>query len=129
MAINILVVDDNQDNRELLVAICQRMKLGDIHVIEAANGVQALELAFRHTPALILLDLMMPGLSGCELCSIIKNNPQLQGAHIIMLTAADSTDHRVRAQNAGADRFMPKPFDIILLTDSIRQALEPLISA
>jgi CheY-like chemotaxis protein len=130
MCIKLLIVDDNADNRSLIVSVFRRLKLeGNVEVLEAANGDDALDVAIREKPALILLDVMMPGLSGYEVCRTVKSKADLAGTHIIMLTAADSPEDRKLAEAAGADGFILKPYDITVLRERIRKQLEPQLTA
>jgi CheY-like chemotaxis protein len=130
MCIKLLIVDDNADNRSLIVSVFRRLRLdGNIEILEAANGDDALATVVREKPALILLDVMMPGLSGYDVCRLVKSKSDLAGTHIIMVTAADTPDDRKQAEAAGADGFILKPYDITSLRDRIRKHLEPQLRA
>ena len=105
-ASTVLVVDDNTQNLELLVAY-----LEDLHcqTIAAATGAQALELAREKLPDLILLDVMMPKMSGFEVCRRLKSDPQTSSIPIIMVTALSEFADIERAIDSGTDDFLSKP--------------------
>jgi CheY-like chemotaxis protein len=121
MCAKLLIVDDNADNRELLVMVFQRLKLEGVEVVQATNGTEALQMVLNEKPAMILLDMMMPGLNGYDVCRLLKGNPTFADTHIIMLTAADADVNRKKAEEAGANGFMMKPFDIQALREQIRK--------
>jgi len=104
----ILVVDDETANREFLEAALHE---AGYEVVLARGGEEGLELAHDKRPDLILLDLMMPGLSGFEVCARVKTDPQTGGIPILFVTALDETGHKERALAAGGDDFLTKPFE------------------
>jgi len=103
----ILVVDDEQDMVELL-----RFNLvtRGYQVIPANNGLDALHLARRHLPDLIMLDLMMEGIDGYTVCEILREQPSTKHIPIIVLTAAIGQITRCNCLAAGADDYLTKPF-------------------
>lgn len=103
---NVLVVDDSKTNRYLLAA--QLRPLG-YHVIMAASGEEALSIIRKTKVNLILLDVMMPVMDGYEVCRRIKKNSSTRLIPIIMITALEDTDSKVRGIEAGADDFITKP--------------------
>ncbi len=103
----ILVVDDHAENRELLQASLEHAAYA---VFTAANGHEALEAVTRHRPDLILLDVMMPGLDGYEVCRRLKADPETAFVPVIVVTALQDFAHRLRGIEAGADEFLTKPF-------------------
>ena len=103
----ILVVDDRAENRELLQASLER---AEYTVLTAASGHEALEAVVRHRPDLILLDVMMPGLDGYEVCRRLKADPATAFLPVIVVTALHDFAHRLRGIEAGADEFLTKPF-------------------
>lgn len=105
--INVLVVDDESAIREMI-----RFALGksDMTVRCAANGKEALEKITDRSPDIILLDWMMPNMSGPELTRRLRKNPLTKEIPIIMLTAKVSEDDKVTGLNAGADDYIIKPF-------------------
>ncbi|TCP52182.1 winged helix family two component transcriptional regulator [Tumebacillus sp. BK434] len=103
-AIKILIVDDEPN-------ILQFLELGlqneGYHVLTAPDGMTAVNAAKEHHPHLVILDVMMPGMDGFEVCKLLKKVSQ---AAIIMLTAKDEVDDRVKGLQLGADDYMIKPF-------------------
>ena len=102
----ILVVDDNEQNLELLQAY-----LEDVHcrTIPARDGITALEIIKKSLPDLILLDVMMPKMSGFEVCRRIKSNPATKALPVIMVTALNELGDIERAIESGTDDFLSKP--------------------
>mgnify|MGYP002640188435 CR=1 FL=1 len=119
-AARILVVDDNPSN---IKALRQRLELEGYEVLEAADGMAALACAASDRPDLVLLDIMMPGMDGFEVCRRIK---ELDGAGfvpVIMVTALDTRQALVRALDEGADEFVRKPFEPVELMARVRSML------
>lgn len=104
----ILIVDDEFAGRQTLESVLDGEGY-ELHMAE--NGMQALEQARQYLPDVILLDLMMPGMTGFEVCERIRNDPQLAEIPIIVLTALDDRQSMLDALKAGADDFITKPFD------------------
>lgn len=102
----ILVVDDNEQNLELIVAYLEDV---ECQTISASNGMDALDIIQRKTPDLVLLDVMMPKISGFEVCRRIKNNPQTADVPVIMVTALNELADIEKAINSGTDDFLSKP--------------------
>lgn len=117
----VLVVDDEQPIVDLV-----RFTLEDdqVQVVEARDGVQAIELARTHRPDLIFLDVHMPRLDGFEVCRRLRREPGLENARIVMLTAASQETDRAQGLAAGADEYLTKPFSPLKLL-SLVQALLP----
>lgn len=104
----ILIADDEYAGRETLQSVLE----GEGYQLEMAeNGMQAIEKAKSLLPDVILLDIMMPGMTGFEVCERIRNDPQIAEIPIIVLTALDDRESLLRALKAGADDFVSKPFD------------------
>ena len=104
----VLIVDDEYIGRETLQSVLE----GEGYELEMAeNGLQAIEKAKKLLPDVILLDVMMPGMTGFEVCQRIRNDPQIAEIPIIILTALDDRDSLLNALKAGADDFISKPFD------------------
>jgi two-component system alkaline phosphatase synthesis response regulator PhoP len=113
----VLIVDDEPDLRDLLVYNLQRE---GYDVIEAADGVEALERAEAEQPDAIVLDVMMPGLSGLDVCRRLRESATLRKTPILMLTALDATEDYVRGLDVGADAYLSKDVDMPVLISQIR---------
>lgn len=104
----ILVADDDQIARELLAA---HLSVMGFALVFAEDGQAALETAREVVPDIILLDVMMPKMTGFEVCAAIRQDPQLKQIPILMITTLDDRDSRLAGLEAGADEFITKPFD------------------
>jgi signal transduction histidine kinase len=104
----VLIVDDNVTARETLTAILEGEGY-DLH--QAKDGIQALAMLEQLQPDLILMDVMMPAMDGFEVCRRIRTTPQLAEVPIILLTALDDRDSRLKGIESGADDFLTKPPD------------------
>ncbi|NNG02502.1 MAG: PleD family two-component system response regulator [Inquilinus sp.] len=117
MSARVLVVDDVLPNVKLLEAkLCHEY----FDVLTASNGFQALERAEQEAPDLILLDVMMPGMDGFEVCKRLKASETTRHIPVVMVTALSDTADRVRGLEAGADDFLTKPVDDIALFARVR---------
>jgi signal transduction histidine kinase len=103
----ILIVDDYPVN----VALLEDILGDDYHLATAACGEEALAVATVFRPALILLDIMMPGMDGYETCRLMRENPALHHSKIIIVSAKAMVEERLRGYEAGADDYITKPFD------------------
>jgi two-component system, cell cycle response regulator len=112
MTARVLVVDDILANVRLLEA---KLAAEYFDVVTAMNGVDALESVQRTKPDIVLLDVMMPGIDGIEVCKRIKGNPATQHIPVVMVTALDQPEDRVRGLEAGADDFLTKPVNDVSL--------------
>ncbi|MEG1345769.1 MAG: response regulator transcription factor [Acidaminococcaceae bacterium] len=107
MQAKVLLVDD-EENIRMLVRF--NLEKAGYAVVEAADGVTALDAVRTEAPNLVLLDLMLPGLDGLEVCRLLKSKPQTAGLPIIMLTAKSEEIDRVLGLELGADDYLTKPF-------------------
>jgi DNA-binding response OmpR family regulator len=103
----IIIIEDEPD---ILEVLSYNLKREGFEVFSATNGTLGLSLAEKELPDLILLDLMLPGMDGIEICSSIKNNPVTQNALIIMVTAKGEESDIVLGLGVGADDYITKPF-------------------
>jgi PAS domain S-box-containing protein len=119
----ILAIDDNKDNLIVLKALIKE-SFPDAVYLSAESGIKGYELCQIENPDVILLDIVMPGMDGYEVCSKIKNNIKTKHIPVVMVTA-NRTDResRLKALEAGADAFLPKPIDESELTAQIRAML------
>ncbi len=117
----VLVVDDNQQNLELLQAYLEDM---DCQTVPARDGLEALEIIAKDPPDLILLDVMMPKMSGFEVCKRIKNDPKTSDIPVIMVTALNEFGDIERAIDSGTDDFLSKPVNKLELLTRIKTMLK-----
>jgi two-component system alkaline phosphatase synthesis response regulator PhoP len=117
----VLVVDDNQENLELIQAYLEDIVCT---TVPAYDGPEALEIIGRNKPDLILLDVMMPKMSGFEVCRRLKNNPKTSDIPIIMVTALNEFGDMERGINSGTDDFVSKPVNKIELLTRVRTMLK-----
>ncbi len=117
----VLVVDDNQQNLELLQAYLEDV---DCQAIPARDGLEALEIIAKDPPDLILLDVMMPKMSGFEVCKRIKNDPKTTDIPVIMVTALNEFGDIERAIDSGTDDFLSKPVNKLELLTRIKTMLK-----
>jgi two-component system phosphate regulon response regulator PhoB len=103
----ILVVEDETDLRELVV---HHLEAAGMTPLSCGTGGEALVLAGKHKPDLLLLDLMLPDLSGVEVCRRLRADPKTAAIPVIMLTARQAESDRVQGFEAGADDYVAKPF-------------------
>ena len=102
----VLVVDDNPQNLELILAYLEDV---DCRTLSAEGGQEALDIIQKTPPDLVLLDVMMPKMSGFEVCRRIKNNPETTDIPVIMVTALSEIGDIERAIDSGTDDFLSKP--------------------
>ena len=112
MTARVLIVDDVPANLKLLDAKLTAEYFG---VLKAASGPEAIEIATRELPDIILLDVMMPGMDGFEVCRLLKAAPATEHIPVVMVTALDQSKDRVQGLEAGADDFLTKPVNDLAL--------------
>jgi two-component system cell cycle response regulator len=117
MTARVLVVDDVLANVKLLDA---RLSAEYFEVLPAYNGQEALDICARERVDVVLLDVMMPGMDGFEVCRRIKARPQTHHVPVIMVTALDQPSDKVQGLEAGADDFLTKPVDDIALITRVK---------
>ncbi len=122
---NIVIVDDEVHIRTLIEQTLEELEDEfDVAIHTAANGADGLALIRRVRPRLVFLDVMMPAMNGYEVCAALRAEPDLTGTTVVMLTAKGQEADRVRGLDAGADRFITKPFDPDELVELVRPVLE-----
>ena len=117
----VLVVDDNQQNLELLQAYLEDM---DCQAVPAHDGPEALEIIGKKAPDLVLLDVMMPKMSGFEVCKRIKNDPKTSDIPVIMVTALNEFGDIERGIDSGTDDFISKPVSKLELVTRVKTMLK-----
>ena len=116
----ILVVDDEPD----VVALIDRtLRVDGFDVVKAFDGIGALDVALAEKPDLVLLDIMMPMMSGYEVCEQLKSNPQTQHIPVLCLSSAHTPDARAKCLRVGAMELVTKPFMPAELVAQIRRSL------
>jgi two-component system cell cycle response regulator len=113
----ILVVDDDWMNREVMEA---HLLAADYRVMLARDGEEALKLSIEHNPDLILLDVRMQGISGYEVCAQIRAYEQTKHTPVILVTALDSDEERLKGVEAGVDDFITKPFSSLTMLTRVK---------
>ena len=116
----ILAVDDNLINLKVIVA---SMKPGGYEVLTASSGKEALSVVDKNVPDLIILDLDMPEMDGFEVCRRLRNNPHTANTPIIILTAHNTLEEKVKGFEVGADDYMTKPFQPVELLARVKAFL------
>ncbi|MBS3028553.1 MAG: SpoIIE family protein phosphatase [Dolichospermum sp. DET50] len=116
----ILIIDDDRSVQIFLKRILEKQ---GYEVITASTGEEGILRTLDSPPALIICDWIMPGLSGIEVCSLIKKDPRLSTTFFILLTSLDSVDNRVKGLDAGADDFIIKPIEQNELQARVRAGL------
>jgi len=117
----VLVVDDNQQNLELLQAYLEDL---DCETIPARDGLEALQIVSKKAPDLVLLDVMMPKMSGFEVCKRIKNDPKTTDIPVIMVTALNEFGDIERGIDSGTDDFISKPVNKLELLTRVKTMLK-----
>lgn len=121
---NILIVDDELHIRSLLEQTLEVLEESDgVTVLSASSGEEGLALIEKERPALVFLDIMMPGLNGYEVCRAVKKRKELAGVHLILLTAKGQVTDREEGLASGAVDYMTKPFDPDRVVDRAREIL------
>ena len=113
----ILIVDDEPHNRDMIAAF---LEMEGFQTAQAEDGEAALELVGRLAPDVILLDVLMPGPDGFEICRRLKADPATVFTPVVILTALRGADERIKGAAAGADEFLSKPFDHIELITRVK---------
>src|SRR4051812_46984057 len=117
MSARILVVDDIESNVRLLQA---KLSAEYYEVLTASDGPTALAIAGSERPDIVLLDVMMPGMDGFDVCRRLKEDPETRHVPVVLVTALDGRADRVAGLEAGADDFLTKPIDDVMLFSRVR---------
>lgn len=116
----VLIADDDMDVLRILRGVLRNKP---VFIVEATDGDEAMEKVLEHQPDLVILDVMMPGQSGWEVCRNIREHNSTEETRIIMLTGIGSTMNELTSPLYGADAYMDKPFDVNALSELIDQQL------
>jgi two-component system phosphate regulon response regulator PhoB len=117
----LLIADDEPGVRSL---VRMTLESDSYEILEASDGDEALMLALEHRPELILLDVSMPGLSGLQVCRILKENPSTSGISVVMLTSMAQDTDKAKGEAAGADEYFTKPFSPVALLRKVDEIFE-----
>jgi DNA-binding response OmpR family regulator len=117
----VLVADDDL---EILALVARHVKSLGAEVLEASDGEEALRVARREKPDLIVLDVMMPGMSGWEVCRAVREDDALSNTGVVMLTGIGERLNEMTSPLYGADDFLDKPFELDDLESKIKETLE-----
>jgi adenylate cyclase len=117
----ILIADDDWLNRDLLKTY---LTSSGCEVMVAIDGQMALEQALRQPPDLALVDVQMPRMDGVELCKRLKSKPETRFVPVVVVTAFDTDEEKIKAIDAGADDFISKPYNSIILLTRVRSLLQ-----
>ena len=117
----VLLVDDHPQNLELLEIYME--DLPEVRVVTATNGLEAMAKVAEESPDLILLDIMMPKMSGFEVCKRIKSDPKTRDIIVVMVTALNETSDIERAAECGTDDYISKPIERKALVGLVRSLL------
>ncbi len=120
-ASTILLVDDNAQNIELMQAFLEELPCS---IQTASDGIEAIEKIERKIPDLLILDVMMPRMSGFEVCQKVKSQPSTRDIIVIMVTALNEVSDYERAVDCGTDEFITKPVNKLELLTRVRTLLE-----
>ncbi len=123
MTKTILIIEDEKD---ILNLIEWHLRAEEYDVVKADDGIKGLELAIKNLPDLIILDLMLPGMDGLQVCKALNKNPKTETIPIVMLTAKGEEVDRIVGLELGADDYMVKPFSPRELTLRVRAILKRL---
>ncbi|MDQ6888614.1 MAG: response regulator [Gemmatimonadota bacterium] len=119
MAISVLVIDDNHDNVDI---VREGLEARGYAVSVAYSGEEGLALFESERPTIVLLDVMMPGRNGWDVCRVMKQHPEHgKNMRVIMLTALGGWDDKQTALQTGADDFMTKPIDLSELAERVQR--------
>ena len=117
----VLIVEDNEQNLELLQVYME--DLPGVRVLTARNGLEAMERVKEESPDLMLLDIMMPKMSGFEVCKRIKADPKTRDITVVMVTALNETSDIERAAECGTDDYLSKPIDRNAMVNLVKSLL------
>ena len=118
--VTVLLVEDTEDNRQMMGRL---LELSGFNVVEATNGREAVEIALREQPEIILMDLSLPFIDGLAATRRIRTLPELRNVPIVAVSAHDSADFHNEALAAGCDAYITKPIDYSELEEVMRRMM------
>ncbi len=124
MSKKILIVDDELNMRILLKEGLEEFEDKGVELLLAENGKDAIESIRTEKPELVILDVMMPGMDGFEVCNTIKNELGMKDVYVLMLTSNGQEVNKQKSIEVGADIFMTKPFDPDEIAEKVTNILE-----
>ncbi len=119
----ILIVDDEVHIRLLLEQTMEDFEGKGVEILSCDNGIDALEIIKQENPRLIILDIMMPGMDGLDVCRAVKKELKMEDVYIILLTAKGQEFDKKAGEEAGADLYMNKPFDPDVIIEKAARVL------
>ncbi len=119
----ILITDDEPGMRVLIEQTLEPLEDKGVVLLHASNGKQALEIIKAEKPDFVLLDVMMPGMDGFEVCNTVKNILEMKDTYILMLTAKGQEFDKQRGKDVGVDYYITKPFDLDDLFEKVVNVL------
>ena len=122
-ALKILIIDDDPLIRNLLGQILEPFEERGVELFFAEDGITALDMVVKEEPDIVFLDVMMPKMNGFDVCGILKKGAHRKNCYVIMLTAKGQKPDREKAECAGADFFITKPFSISEITNKVSEIL------
>jgi len=124
MSKKILIVDDEENMRILLQETLEEFEDKGVVVLVAENGKDAIESIRTEKPNLVILDVMMPGMDGFDVCNTIKNELGMKDVYILMLSADGQEFNKQKSIDVGTDGFMTKPFDPDEIAEKVAEILK-----
>ena len=120
MSARLVIADDSST---ILAMVELAVRRDGYEPVTAVDGIQALEVIREHRPELVIIDAMMPGASGYEVCKALRDDPDGPRPYVIMLTAGGRDSDREKAEESGVDEFMTKPFSPSALRERVKDIL------
>ncbi len=124
MSKKILIVDDEMKMRMLLKETLESLEDKGVELLLAENGKDAIESIRAEKPELVILDVIMPGMDGFEVCNTIKNELGMKDVYVLMLTTEGQEFNRQKSIEVGTDFFMTKPFDPDEMSQKVAKIIE-----
>ena len=117
----ILIIEDNALNRKLVRDVLQAK---GYRTLESETAEEGVRLAREHQPALVLMDIQLPGMNGIDALGLLRSDPATRGIPVIAVTASAMTQNRQQIMAAGFDGYQPKPINVAAFLEAVRQTIE-----